>query len=76
MDTDAGSYGPPLATGVRLNQDCGNNALWDYSFTLAEPVVKGRLRPLNQPTDDIDGPAYISVPLDFKHPLQWHCLFL
>lgn len=66
MDTGASSYGPPLAAGARLSKDCGNNALGDYAFTLAEPVVKGRLRPLNQPTDDIDGPAYISVPLDFK----------
>ena len=32
------------------------NVLGEYSFTLAEQVVKGQLRPLNQPTDDIDGP--------------------
>lgn len=30
--------------------------LGDYSFTLAEQVMKGQLRPLNQSTDNIDGP--------------------
>jgi len=32
------------------------NVLGDYSFTLAEQVMKGQLRPLNQPTESIDGP--------------------
>ena len=32
------------------------NVLGDYSFTLAELVMKGQLRPLNQPTENIDGP--------------------
>jgi TnpA family transposase len=32
------------------------NVLGEYSFTLAELVMKGQLRPLNQPTDNIDGP--------------------
>ena len=32
------------------------NVLGDYSFTLAEQVMKGQLRPLNQPTENIDGP--------------------
>ena len=32
------------------------NVLGDYSFTLAEQVVKGQLRPLNEPTENIDGP--------------------
>ena len=32
------------------------NVLGDYSFKLAELVMKGQLRPLNQPTENIDGP--------------------
>ena len=32
------------------------NVLGDYSFTLAEQVMKGQLRPLNQPTENIGGP--------------------
>lgn len=32
------------------------NVLGDYSFTLAEQVMKGQLRPLNQLTEAIDGP--------------------
>ncbi len=32
------------------------NVLGHYSFTLAEQVMKGQLRPLNQPSDDIDAP--------------------
>jgi TnpA family transposase len=32
------------------------NVLGDYSFILAELVMKGQLRPLNQPTENIDGP--------------------
>ena len=32
------------------------NVLGHYSFTLAEQVMKGQLRPLNQPSNDIDVP--------------------
>jgi hypothetical protein len=32
------------------------NVLGDYSFTLAEQVMKGQLRPLNQSTEDIEDP--------------------
>jgi len=32
------------------------NVPGDYSFTLAEQVMKGQLRPLNQPSENIDGP--------------------
>jgi TnpA family transposase len=32
------------------------NVLGDYSFRLAEQVMKGQLRPLNQPAENIDGP--------------------
>ena len=32
------------------------NVLGDYSFTLAEQVMKGQLRPLNQPTENIGDP--------------------
>lgn len=32
------------------------NVLGHYSFTLAKQVMKGQLRPLNQPSDDTDTP--------------------
>jgi TnpA family transposase len=32
------------------------NVLGDYSFTLAEQVINGQLRPLNQPMENMDGP--------------------
>jgi len=32
------------------------NVLGHYSFTLAKQVTKGHLRPLNQPSDDVENP--------------------
>ncbi len=36
--------------------------------TLAEQVVKGQLRPLNQPMDDIDGPIAVETLITKSPP--------
>ena len=42
------------------------NMLGHYSFTLAEQVLNGQLRPLKQPSELDDGLSVRFIPLDFK----------